>query len=54
MKLMAQHINDDIENIVNLNENFDICFHLAAKSRVQPSFIYPEDYLRVNVLGTSK
>ena len=31
-----------------------IIFHLAAQSRVQPSFKNPEESLRVNVLGTSK
>ena len=50
----ATYINDDIENIVNIQDKFDLCFHLAAKSRVQPSFTNPEDYLRVNVKGTSK
>ena len=50
----ATYINDDIENIVNIQDKFDLCFHLAAQSRVQPSFTNPEDYLRVNVKGTSK
>ena len=30
----------------------DICYHLAAKARVQPSFDDPVDYFRVNVKGT--
>jgi UDP-glucose 4-epimerase len=34
----AKYINDDIENIFKLKMNFDVCFHLAAQSRVQPSF----------------
>lgn len=48
------YINDDIINISKLDNDFDICFHLAAQSRVQPSFEDPEESLRVNVIGTSK
>jgi nucleoside-diphosphate-sugar epimerase len=48
------YIDDDIMNIDKLNTNFDLCFHLAAQSRVQPSFDDPDESLRVNVLGTSK
>jgi len=48
------YINDDIENIFRLENNFDICFHLAAQSRVQPSFDDPQESVRINVTGTSK
>jgi UDP-glucose 4-epimerase len=50
----AKYINDDIENICKLKKNFDICFHLAAQSRVQPSFDDPQESVRVNVTGTTK
>ncbi len=50
----VEYIEDDILNIGNLNNDFDLCFHLAAQSRVQPSFDKPEESLLVNVLGTSK
>jgi UDP-glucose 4-epimerase len=50
----ATYINDDIENIVKLKMNFDICFHLAAQSRVQPSFDNPQESVRVNVTGTTR
>ena len=50
----AQYINLDIEFIEELDNKFDLCFHLAAKSRVQPSFNEPEEYFRVNVTGTMK
>ena len=50
----VKYINDDIENIVKLDVEFDTCFHLAAQSRVQPSFDDPEECLRVNVTGTLK
>mgnify|MGYP001158572032 CR=1 FL=1 len=50
----AEYINLDIDMVDNLDNNFDICFHLAAKSRVQPSFSDPTEYFRVNVNGTMK
>ena len=49
-----EYINDDIENIDKINKPIDLCFHLAAKARVQPSFEDPLDYFRVNVTGTVK
>ena len=36
------------------DKDFDLCFHLAAQSRVQPSFENPDESFRVNVLGTTK
>ena len=51
---LAEYINDDIENIIKLKKNFDICFHLAAQSRVQPSFDDPQESVRINVTGTTK
>ena len=50
----AKYIKDDIENISKIETQFDTCFHLAAQSRVQPSFDNPEESLRVNVNGTSR
>ena len=50
----VKYINDDITNIHKIDNDFDFCFHLAAQSRVQPSFHDPEESLRVNVIGTSK
>ena len=55
MKLKELHIlNADIEQIDNLEKEFDLCFHLAAQSRVQPSFEDPQESFRVNVYGTTK
>ena len=48
------YINEDITKINNIDADFDLCFHLAAQSRVQPSFDNPEESFRVNVYGTSK
>ena len=48
------YLNEDITQITNLKNDFEICFHLASQSRVQPSFDNPEESFRVNVLGTLK
>ena len=50
----AKYINDDIENLFKLKMNFDVCFHLAAQSRVQPSFDDPQESVRANVTGTTR
>ena len=51
----VKYFNLDIEEIENITDiDFDICFHLAAQSRVQPSFEDPEESIRVNVNGTMK
>ena len=51
----VEYFNLDIEQIEKINEkDFDICFHLAAQSRVQPSFENPQESIRVNVNGTMK
>jgi len=50
----AKYINDDIENIFKIKLDFDLCFHLAAQSRVQPSFDDPQESVRINVTGTTK
>ena len=51
----VKYINSDIESLDDLVESdYDYCFHLAAQSRVQPSFEDPEESFRVNVQGTLK
>jgi UDP-glucose 4-epimerase len=50
----ALYIDADIENIHLMDGNFDVCFHLAALSRIQPSFNNPSETFRVNTLGTEK
>lgn len=42
----------DIESIELMDKDFDIIYHLAALSRIQPSFNNPTDTFRVNVIGT--
>ena len=51
----VKYLDIDIEEIFTIKEkNFDLCFHLAAQSRVQPSFDNPLESVRVNVTGTTK
>ena len=51
----VNYINLDIENIEQIDEfGFDTCFHLAAQSRVQPSFDNPKESIRINITGTTK
>lgn len=52
--LDANYLNLDINNISKLTPEFDIIFHLAALSRVQPSFDNPNETFQANVLGTQK
>ncbi len=51
----VNYLDIDIEEILNIKESdFDICYHLAAQSRVQPSFENPEESVRVNITGTTR
>lgn len=51
----VEYINGDIVDIENIIKNdFDICYHLAGLSRIQPSFNNPFDTFRSNTLGTQK
>tara|TARA_B100000900_G_C20598366_1_gene724393 strand:+ start:3256 stop:4116 length:861 start_codon:yes stop_codon:yes gene_type:complete len=51
----VNYIDLDLEDISKISEfNFDYCFHLAAQSRVQPSFQNPQESFRVNTSGTMK
>jgi UDP-glucose 4-epimerase len=48
----VKYINGDVETIEYLSGDYDLCYHLAAQSRVQPSFDDPTESFRVNVNGT--
>ncbi len=48
----VKYIKMNILNISDLNETFDICFHLAARTLVQESFKRVDDYFSSNVTGT--
>ncbi|MDG1314548.1 MAG: NAD-dependent epimerase/dehydratase family protein [Flavobacteriaceae bacterium] len=45
---------DVVEWLPNNNRDFDICFHLAGLSRIQPSFTNPDNTIRINTIGTQK
>jgi UDP-glucose 4-epimerase len=47
------HIGD-IENISLMDKDFDLIFHLATLSRIQPSFNNPNETYRVNTIGTQR
>jgi len=42
----------DIEQIDLMDKDFDLIYHFAALSRIQPSFNNPSETFRVNTLGT--
>ena len=48
----VKYISGDIETIEYLKGEYDVCYHLAALSRIQPSFDDPTECFRVNVKGT--
>ena len=49
----CNYITGDIEQIESIKgETFDLVYHLAALSRIQPSFEDPTETFRVNVNGT--
>lgn len=49
----CNYINADIEQIEYIKgEPFDLVYHLAALSRIQPSFEDPTETFRVNTIGS--
>ena len=49
----VKYIPMNIEQINYMSgEEVDVCFHLAAFSRIQPSFENPSEFFRVNTSGT--
>ena len=42
----------DIEQIQSIGVKYDLIYHLAALSRIQPSFESPQETFRVNTSGT--
>jgi UDP-glucose 4-epimerase len=49
----CNYISGDIESVEYWKgDKFDLCYHMAALSRIQPSFENPVDTFRVNVIGT--
>ena len=51
----VNYLKGDVVDIFDFIENdFDICFHLAGLSRIQPSFSNPYNTFHSNTLGTQK
>jgi len=48
----VEYIDGDISTIEYIKGDFNYCYHLAAQSRIQPSFEDPTECFRVNVEGT--
>ena len=48
----VKYIKADIELIKEFKNQYDIIFHLAALSRIQPSYNNPSETFRVNSIGT--
>ena len=49
----CNYVYGDIEQLLWMKgDGFDLCFHLAALSRIQPSFDDPMETYRVNATGT--
>ena len=48
----CKYLEGDISTIEYIKGDFDVCYHLAALSRIQPSFDDPTETFRVNVEGT--
>lgn len=42
----------DIENVNLMDKDFDLIYHLAGLSRIQPSYRNPQETFRVNTIGT--
>lgn len=56
--IIDKRVSYRVENIANIDYreylNFDKVFHLAALSRIQPSFNKPTETFNANVVGTQK
>lgn len=51
----VSYVRGDVVEIENILENdFDLCFHLAALSRIQPSFQKPINTFKSNTEGVQK
>ena len=51
----VEYIKGDVVDISDILKNdFDLCFHLAGLSRIQPSYNNPYGTFHSNTLGTQK
>ena len=49
----CQYFNSDVRSIFSM-ENYDLIYHLAALSRIQPSFNNPQNTFDINTAGTQE
>jgi UDP-glucose 4-epimerase len=49
----CQYFDSDVRSIFSM-ENYDLIYHLAALSRIQPSFNNPQNTFDVNTAGTQE
>lgn len=47
----AKYHNLDVNDILKLQNDFDLIFHLAGLSRIQPSFVQPTKTFQANACG---
>ena len=58
--LVSNHVDGcnyhsgDIESVNLMDKDFDLIYHLAGLSRIQPSFKNPSETFRVNTIGTER
>lgn len=50
----CHYFNGDIESVDLMDKDFDLIYHLAGLSRIQPSYKNPSETFRVNTIGTQK
>jgi UDP-glucose 4-epimerase len=49
----CRYVYGDVEKTLYLRgDDYDLCYHLAALSRIQPSFEDPSETFRVNTIGS--
>lgn len=49
----CRYVYGDVEGTLYLRgDDYDLCYHLAALSRIQPSFEDPSETFRVNTIGS--
>lgn len=48
----CRYHNEDINNIQEIDKDFELIYHLAGLSRIQPSFINPSETFNANTAGT--
>ena len=48
----VNYLDHNVINMDDFDGDYDLCYHLAGLSRIQPSFEFPQDTFSANTLGT--